>query len=72
MIIITGFILFGLLMAATFPPASTSCLFTMVAIISLVFLDSRTAFFSYNVAILGAAIVATFPSSSYSCSGLPE
>ncbi len=44
----------------------------MVAIISLVFLDSRTAFFSYNVAILGAAIVATFPSSSYSCSGLPE
>ncbi len=26
MIIITGFILFGLLMAATFPPASTSCL----------------------------------------------
>lgn len=61
MIIITGFILFGLLMAATFPSGIYLVPFTMVAIISLVFLDSRTAFFSYNVAILGAAIVATFP-----------
>lgn len=61
MLIITAFILFALLMAATFPSGLYLVPFTMVAIIVLVFLDSRTAFFTYLTTILGAALVATFP-----------
>lgn len=61
MMMVTGFILFGLLMSATFPSGLYLVPFTMVAIITLVFLDSRAAFFTYNVTILGSAVVATFP-----------
>lgn len=61
MMMVTGFILFALLMNATFPSGLYLVPFTMVAIITLVFLDSRTAFFTYTVTILGAALVATFP-----------
>ena len=60
MLMITGFILFALLMNATFPSGLYLVPFTMVAIITLVFLDSRVAFFAYNVTVLGAASVATF------------
>ncbi|MCM1029655.1 MAG: HDIG domain-containing protein [Pseudoflavonifractor sp.] len=59
MLMSAGFILFALLMNATFDSGLYLTPFTMVAIITLVFLDSRTAFFTFNVTVLGAALVAS-------------
>lgn len=60
MLMTVGFILFSFGMAAAFSAGLFMVPYTMVAIITLVFLDSRTAFFTYLVTILGCSTVAAF------------
>lgn len=59
MLIITSFILLGMLLDGTFHDEYGIYLtpFAIVAIVTLVFLDSRTAFFAYTLTILGTMCV---------------
>lgn len=61
MLMVVGTILLSILFNATFNSGIYLTPFAMVAIIVLVFLDSRTAFFTFNVTILGAALLSSHP-----------
>ena len=61
MLMSVGFVLFAFGMGAAFSSGLFLVPFTMVPIILLVFLDSRTAFFTHIVTILCCSIVAAFP-----------
>lgn len=60
-LIITTFVLFAFGLSATFTNGLYIVPFTIVPIIVLIFLDSRTAFFSYLITIMISTIVSRFP-----------
>ncbi len=59
MLMSVGSILLAILFNATFDSGIYLTPFTLVAIIVLVFLDSRTAFFAFTITIIGAALMAS-------------
>ncbi|MBO4945119.1 MAG: HDIG domain-containing protein [Muribaculaceae bacterium] len=61
MLMTVSFILFAFFMSGTFSSGLYMVPFCIVAIVTLVFLDSRTAFFVYMTTIMGCASVAAFP-----------
>ncbi|MDE6826319.1 MAG: HDIG domain-containing protein [Paramuribaculum sp.] len=61
MLVIVGMTLFAYGMSALFTSGLYVVPFSMIAVITLVFLDSRTAFFTTIVAIIGSTVVAAFP-----------
>lgn len=60
MLIVVGFVLFAFGMSRTFASGLYLTPFTIIPVIVLVFLDSRTAFFCYLITILLSALVARF------------
>lgn len=61
MLVTVGFTVFAYGMSAAFSSGLYLVPFTIVAVVVLVFLDSRTAFFCYMVSVLACAVSATFP-----------
>lgn len=61
MSLLTFFTLFAFAMQATFRAGLFIVPFTMVPVLVLVFLDSRTAYFTHLIEVLVCAIVAAFP-----------
>ena len=59
-ICVTGFSVFAILMADAFTSGLYLSPFTMVPIVVLIFLDSRTAFFCHIITVLVCALVAVF------------
>ncbi len=61
MVLIMAFIVFSFLISSTYAPWIYLVPFTMLTVIVVVFLDSRTAMFSYMVTVLACTLTATFP-----------
>ncbi len=61
MLVTVGFTVFAYGMAAAFSSGLYLVPFSIVAVVVLVFLDSRTALFCYMVSVLGCTVAATFP-----------
>lgn len=61
MLVTVGFTVFAYGMLAAFTSGLYLVPFTIVAVVVLVFLDSRTAFFCYMISVLACAVSATFP-----------
>lgn len=61
MLVIVAFIIFSFLLVRTFRSALYIVPFTIVPIVLVVFLDSRTAFFAHIVTVLGAMLASVFP-----------
>lgn len=60
-VLITGFSLFGFAMAATFTSGLYIAPLTILPVMLIIFLDSRTALFAHTAMILICGLVATFP-----------
>ncbi len=61
MLLLVGFTFFAYTLAATFTSGLYIVPFTMVPIMTVIFLDSRTALFIHLVQVLVAAVIAVFP-----------
>ncbi|MCM1051089.1 MAG: HDIG domain-containing protein [Paenibacillus sp.] len=62
MSLVTVFTLFAFAMQATFHSGLYIAPFTMIPILVLVFLDSRTAYFVHLIEVLACAIISAYPS----------
>lgn len=62
MSLVTVFTLFAFAMQATFRTGLYIAPFTMIPILVLVFLDSRTAYFVHLIEVLACAIISAYPS----------
>lgn len=61
MLCVVGFSIFAIIVADNITSGLYLCPFTMVPIVILIFLDSRTAFFSHIVTVLIALLVSLYP-----------
>lgn len=61
MLLLVGFTFFAYTMAAAFNSGLYIVPFTMVPIMTVIFLDSRTALFMHLIQVLVAAVIAVFP-----------